>query len=450
MDQALPAAPEGLLADTAARIGGDADESAFVLIERAEDALLWRLALIDSATESLDLQYSIWKGDEAGALLFSRLIEAAARGVRVRFLVDEFDLDVDERELAELDQHTSVAINFWNADARPMLDRLLLADGRFAVVGGRNVANEHFGLDDRFNFLDLEVLAAGPVVADLGDAFDSNWISEPSISIARLVRATTLSNLARFAALGQERLEHSALLGRISINAQDWAERFEYLPERWNPGTARWIEGDRAGVAKLTATPVHDELLVVAACLVPVAELLASLERLVADGVTVTVVTGSMGATNHIAVYAHYRKHIGTILEAGAELYEVDGRPMAALREAAETPPAHGKYVAMGLSGLVGDRSQVFVGSVGFDARALVVNPEGGLFIESPGLGDAVAAWYRVVTAPGNAWRLTKDPSSGTLTWTSGDEVRDSSPDRGPTQRFVADLLESLPIRSRA
>jgi phosphatidylserine/phosphatidylglycerophosphate/cardiolipin synthase-like enzyme len=49
-----------------------------------------RLALIDSAAQSVDLQYYLWKGDAAGDLLGRRLIQAADRGVRVRLLVDDF------------------------------------------------------------------------------------------------------------------------------------------------------------------------------------------------------------------------------------------------------------------------------------------------------------------------------------------------------------------------
>ena len=48
------------------------DVSGFHLLERNEDALRWRLALIDSARHSLDLHYCVWFGDSVGVLLLQR------------------------------------------------------------------------------------------------------------------------------------------------------------------------------------------------------------------------------------------------------------------------------------------------------------------------------------------------------------------------------------------
>ncbi|MDH5208340.1 MAG: phospholipase D family protein, partial [Burkholderiaceae bacterium] len=62
------------------------DQSGFALLEANEDGLRWRLALIDSARHSLDLQYYVWWGDDSGDLLMKRVIEAADRGVRVRII----------------------------------------------------------------------------------------------------------------------------------------------------------------------------------------------------------------------------------------------------------------------------------------------------------------------------------------------------------------------------
>ena len=46
--------------------------SGFMLLDRNDDGLKWRLALIDSAQYSLDLQYYLWYGDDSGLLLMHR------------------------------------------------------------------------------------------------------------------------------------------------------------------------------------------------------------------------------------------------------------------------------------------------------------------------------------------------------------------------------------------
>ena len=67
----------------------DAAASAFLPIDRAEDALAWRLMMADTAEQTLDLQYFIWHADASGLLLLDRVLRAADRGVHVRLLVDD-------------------------------------------------------------------------------------------------------------------------------------------------------------------------------------------------------------------------------------------------------------------------------------------------------------------------------------------------------------------------
>src|SRR3546814_11746540 len=88
--------PGGPLADAEAtlqaRIG--AERSGFHLLGVNEDSLRWRLALVDSAQHSLDLQYYVWWGDESGSLLLSRVVAAADRGVKVRIMVDDLTTNI--------------------------------------------------------------------------------------------------------------------------------------------------------------------------------------------------------------------------------------------------------------------------------------------------------------------------------------------------------------------
>ena len=55
--------------------------SAVLVQDSGWDALAQRLALIESAEHSIDIQYYIWNSDASGHYLASRLIAAADRGV---------------------------------------------------------------------------------------------------------------------------------------------------------------------------------------------------------------------------------------------------------------------------------------------------------------------------------------------------------------------------------
>ena len=67
-------------------------ESGFALLRYGRNAFSTRIAMVDLAEKTLDLQVYIWELDETGRILAERLIRAADRGVRVRLLVDDMGL----------------------------------------------------------------------------------------------------------------------------------------------------------------------------------------------------------------------------------------------------------------------------------------------------------------------------------------------------------------------
>ena len=63
------------------------------------DAFGARLKLMDRAERSIDVQYFLMKPDFAGIVFAKKLMEAADRGVRVRFLLDDIFTTVDDQAL---------------------------------------------------------------------------------------------------------------------------------------------------------------------------------------------------------------------------------------------------------------------------------------------------------------------------------------------------------------
>lgn len=477
MEDALRPAADGLLADVASWVEGD-ELSAFSLVPRADDALKARLALIDSAVSSLDIKYFIWKGDESSRLVFARLMEAAARGVRVRILIDDLNLDASDEELAQLDAHPNVAICIFNPTEnrstigalldyagafddmnKRMHNKMVLADGHVGLLGGRNIANEYFGLTNKYNFLDLDVIVAGPVVAEVGIAFDEYWNTDLAVPAPDPENPVDPIDLDAF--VERERAftdEHLELLAHFSIDRRDWREWFGRLAQRWHLGTATYIHDEPVGAGResgrllefvdIMSGTTESELDLVSAYLLPDQALLDGIAQEVAKGVRVRVVTGTQESINHTPVYAHYRKDIGDILDTGAELYEIDGQPSPEVRRAADTPPAAGKFVAIHLKGMVRDRREAFLGSLNLDPRAMDINTEGGLLIQSEGLGAELGAMVDTLTTPANAWRVSRDEADDPV-WRGKGEVLSRSPDRGPIQEGLARLFSVLPIRDQ-
>ena len=67
-----------------------------------------------------------------------------------------------------------------------MHNKLFVADNALAITGGRNIGDEYFTRDPRSDFIDLDVVAAGPIVPQLSSSFDAFWNSEYAYPIASL------------------------------------------------------------------------------------------------------------------------------------------------------------------------------------------------------------------------------------------------------------------------
>ena len=58
-----------------------------------------------------------------------------------------------------------------------MHNKMMIADGAFAIAGGRNIADEYFFSSKVGNFLDFDLLVSGAAVPKLQGIFDIYWNS---------------------------------------------------------------------------------------------------------------------------------------------------------------------------------------------------------------------------------------------------------------------------------
>lgn len=172
-------------------------KSGIVALTDDLDAFAVRVLLAQAAERSLDVQYYIWQQDLSGTLLLEALHRAADRGVRVRLLLDDNNTRGLDKLLAALDAHPNIEVRLFNPFLhrrwralgylsdfarlnRRMHNKSFTADGQVTIIGGRNIGDEYFGAGD-FLFADLDVLAIGPVAADVAQDFDRYWNSPPAI-----------------------------------------------------------------------------------------------------------------------------------------------------------------------------------------------------------------------------------------------------------------------------
>ncbi|HSV77572.1 MAG TPA: phospholipase D family protein, partial [Ramlibacter sp.] len=96
------ATPLGQLVQARRAEAGSRSDSAFHLLEDVDIALTSRIALVDGAQRSLDLQYYAIHADASTEVLLQKIREAARRGVRVRILLDDFNSVGEDAQVLRL------------------------------------------------------------------------------------------------------------------------------------------------------------------------------------------------------------------------------------------------------------------------------------------------------------------------------------------------------------
>ena len=445
--------------------GAATDASALHLLVNGQQALAARLALIERAERGLDVQYYIWRADDSGHLLATALWQAAARGVRVRILLDDWGSRPTDAELGLLASHPNIEVRLFNPLSRRwslpvallldfergnrrMHNKALIADNQAAIVGGRNVGNEYFETGAEFVFSDLDVLAVGPVVPQVSAGFDRYWNSPYALTVSSplspdpALHAPALSNAldAARADVGR-RLDAGQLTfyrGRAAALYDD--------PMKLDPANQNQA-GSNLGrqIAQVVGAPAQ-EVFLVSAYFVPGGGGTEQLSAFRRRGIRVAVVTNSLAATDVPAVHAGYARYRKPLLQEGVELYEIRPDPTQVSNSQNIGRPGSSR-VSLHAKLMVVDRRSTFIGSMNIDPRSVVLNTENGIVVDSPELAETiVAGTERLLGAA--AYRLSLD--EGRLRWhTSGDPPTtgtEAEPGAGWWRRLSAWLLPWLDI----
>ncbi|QCP50514.1 phospholipase D family protein [Trinickia violacea] len=421
--------------------------SGFVLLPRGAEALQMRVALARAATKTLDMQYYIADEDVTGKLMLAAALYAADRGVHVRLLVDDLNFKDIDNTMAALNTHPNIEVRVFNPFGsaqqgmfertenvftkidhftRRMHNKAMIADNQIAVVGGRNLSDEYFGMSQTLVFRDLDVFAAGPVTHDISASFDTFWNSSDSYPLSAL-------NKQRF-----ETADLDATRDALRAHWRDNADAYNAKPLDKTPladGIAQrqldltWAKAEFRGdsPSKITAPsdayrspPMHAlvetlqtaqrEVLILSPYFVPHDGGVKLLGELTKRGARVAVLTNSMASTDAISVQAGYSPYRVPLLENGVELYEY--KPVHETNEGHESDEAPESLTgsesrtALHAKVYVIDRSTLVIGSMNLDPRSAKLNTELALFIHSPPLANQVAQLFDQAATLTASYRL--------------------------------------------
>jgi cardiolipin synthase C len=476
--------------------------SGFKLLRTGNEALQTRLALIESAQKTLDLQYYSIAEDNSGKLILEALLRAADRGVRIRLLVDDLTYKDIDLLLAALNAHPNVEVRLFNPFStsnqniferfgnlftkldtldKRMHNKAMIADNQVMIVGGRNLGDEYFGTGDTLSFRDLDVLAAGPLTARVSSSFDSFWSSDqayplrvlnkqkfdpaniakardelrshwsemPAITDAPLVSGPPLSQLIA-----------SHALSLVWAPAELWADTplkvDDNDPDYQSPPTNRLLK---------LASEAQSELLVVSPYFVPTGDDVKLLTAGIARGAHVYILTNSLASTDAVAVHAGYVRYRVALLQAGVNLYEfkpVHDTARAKL-ENEEEDERHQLLGSRSRSSLHAkayeiDHKVLVIGSLNLDPRSRKLNTELLVVIHSPELATQASELFSHALNPAQSYHVILAPvaagvnpaSSTSLIWVSEENGKMVEYHHEPAaelwRRLVTGIFFVLPV----
>lgn len=456
-------------------VGATTMESWHVLLNDGPTALDWRLRAIDSAADSIEFQTFLWHFDTAGSMVLNHVVQAADRGVTVRILIDDTFLVHEDKLLLALAEHPNIEYRVFNPFKRRsgglatrqflnlaefgrldhrMHNKVMVVDNQVAIVGGRNIADEYFGLSQAANFRDLELLLGGPVVQEISVTFDKYWNDRWSFPIAEIshekASAEQLAEARRVVNASQHIHKEESAEDLVAkwldiVTGADTGEAILYAddPPEDNPRNREEAPIQVANELVKLFDNAKVEILIVTAYLIPTPDLEGAVKRALDRGVRIRILTNSIGSNNHLAAHSAYRNHINTLLEHGAELHEV--RTDASDRSRYMLTPIGRKELALHAKALVIDDDKVFVGSANLDPRSLRINTEMGFLVISEGFNEVVRTALEGDFSGANAWRLELQ-DNGNVFWVSDDQTLESQPATSFMQRIEDWFFSHLPV----
>lgn len=431
-------------------------ENEIAVLEKGCESLAARIASIRDARKSIRIQSLIFSGDESGRHIADILKQKKQQGLDVRIIIDELSNPAWRDQMMYYDlQRTGIPVEGYEAlflqwirmlpplnkmmqqalEGKPVLDidpdkaeipydpvnankryheKMWIVDGEtdfgVAIIGGRNIANEYFSVDEkdpRKRWRDQDVMVRGSILQDMVTAFDRTFRGLWQEKEDRLISFNKtweewnkLCDMVGLSKTLQPRVD-TDLMNRVHALAGKKPD-LEFQPVK-----ARFFQNQsRLGETYITQTYLSllgeaQDILIANAYFIPSKNLIESIKNAVRRGASVKLVTNSL-ETNDLPditiIGRHYyreilsvndepevKKHNETKAEgeprAQVEIWEWQGE----MKNGMGT--MHAKYAVF-------DRKVCLIGSHNLDPRSEHLNSETAILLESKAVGEKVASVF--------------------------------------------------------
>jgi putative cardiolipin synthase len=482
--EAIPLSTSTTLGRIAKESSPSPDLSGFRLMPLGLFSLDTRVQLARRAEVSLDVQYYHFANDETGRYLLRALRDAAERGVRVRLLIDDLYTGGEDPLWHAFAAHKNVQVRVfnpfccargegqltrflaspheWSRLNHRMHNKLFIADGAMAVIGGRNVANEYYLRGHTGNFVDVDAFTVGWIIPPLQFHFDRYWnsaavypleaVTKSTLSAAELrarfeewtgpVNTPPPDELPPNDILGYGPIADDLDIGRLGLI---WGEAFVFAdhPDKPFDGSVGGEPLDTSVTYNLfeVIRAAKTEVVAASPYFVPGDLSMQMLRELRSRGVAVSVMTNSLASTDEPVVHVGYSQYREELLHMGVDLYELSSTRLMENKRMFLFGKSLGRLHA---KIAVIDRQGLFIGSMNLDPRSASINTELGAVVKSPALAKEL---LRIIDIDRllSAYRVRLKANGKGLEWVTNDGEKEivlsEEPDSTPWLRIKSWLL---------
>lgn len=369
------------------------------LIETGEKGARVRLDLIESAQTSIDISYYTLTRGEYTRVFFACLLAAADRGVHVRILCDGFtryayEIGELRKTLRGFETHPNMEVRYYEkfnllapwAWQKRLHDKLIIVDGKLALIGGRNIGDKYFMQDEyqqRFvNDRDALIYHEGTetsVIGDMQHYYNQLWeykhtkVHRKRITKGQIARAEVSNQKAR-EHYRTVKGEHPELFQPV-----DWMKRtyptkstqFTHNPlgrKKKDPWTLKAL--------LYLASQAQSSIFVQSPYIIPTRSMRTLIGEHDIAMELVSILTNAKRASPNPIAMGGYYNHREQIVDTVSQVHEYQG-----------PDSIHGKSYIF-------DEEISVIGTFNLDSRSSYINTESMLIIESErfasNLGDAI------------------------------------------------------------
>jgi len=426
------------------------DTTGIYVLEEGFEAITTRAWMSDHAQKTMDVQYFIFTEDNTGIISCDYMLRAACNGVKVRVIVDDLMQNTNPDYILALDKHENIDIKIYNpnltigsnlfkkvyhgiTDFRGMNQRMhhktFVVDGKMAITGGRNMADEYYDFDHEYNFRDRDVLLIGGETRKIQSEFDKYWASELCVNISDLVGFTdkNYSPIGLYQWISNYTADNTNFWPsvRSSIpNIMNHIEQSGYLHYvkdvvfySDDPGKNDGSKGLKGGGISTSAlidlvSKAEESIYIQSPYLITTALSQDLFREAINRGVEIHILTNSLQSTDNLEAFSGYERDRKDLLATGTNIYEY--KPDAEIRKKImknelqrnmDFQPIFGLHA----KSMVLDNKIAAIGTFNLDPRSANLNTECVTVIYSQEVATDMVSIMKTELLPENAWKITKD-----------------------------------------